>query len=46
MKNFITILKTNKDIGFTVIASVVVVVAILILVFEPFNEIPFIYNQF
>ena len=46
MKSFITILKTNKEMSFAVIASIVVVIAILILVFEPFNEIPFIYNQF
>jgi len=46
MKNFISILKTNKEISFATIASVVVVLAILILVFEPFNEIPFVYNQF
>ncbi|AGF58366.1 drug/metabolite transporter superfamily protein YnfA [Clostridium saccharoperbutylacetonicum] len=46
MKNFMSILKTNKEISFALIASVVVVLAILILTFEPFNEIPFVYNQF
>ncbi|MFT8347987.1 hypothetical protein [Clostridium saccharoperbutylacetonicum] len=40
------ILKTKKEISFALIASVVVILAILILTFEPFNEIPFVYNQF
>lgn len=40
------ILKTNKGIVFSIICSIVVIAAIFIEVFEPFTEIPFIYNQF
>ncbi|GAA0077415.1 hypothetical protein UT300005_17930 [Clostridium sp. CTA-5] len=46
MKNFISVLKTDKYLSFAIISSIVVVLAIFILAFEPFNEIPFIYNQF
>ncbi|MBW6408708.1 hypothetical protein [Clostridium weizhouense] len=46
MKNFITVLKTDKYLSFAIVSSIIVILAILILVFEPFNEIPFIYNQF
>jgi len=45
MKNKDLIMK-NKDFGFALISSIIVVLAIFILVFEPFNDIPFIYNQF
>ena len=46
MKNFINILRNNKEIGFVIITSIAVILAIFIIVFEPFAEIPFIYNQF
>ncbi|WP_252247836.1 hypothetical protein [Clostridium sp. ZS6] len=46
MKNFINALKNNEELKFVLISSIIVIFAILILVFEPFNEIPFIYNQF
>jgi len=36
----------NKDIIFALISSIIVVAAIFIIVFEPFTEMPFIYNQF
>ncbi|MDU6039264.1 hypothetical protein [Clostridium butyricum] len=46
MKNFINILKNDSYLSFAIIGSIVVGLAILILAFEPFNEIPFVYNQF
>lgn len=46
MKNFMNILKNNKDITFSLITSITIVLALFILVFEPFGEINFVYNQF
>ncbi|WP_279268942.1 hypothetical protein [Clostridium beijerinckii] len=46
MKNFINTLKKNRDISFAIMGSIIVILAILILVYEPFKEVPFIYNQF
>ena len=40
------ILKNNKYVMLSIIASIVVIFAIILVVFEPFAEIPFIYNQF
>jgi hypothetical protein len=31
---------------FSIVSTIVIVAAIFIVVFEPFTEIPFIYNQF
>ena len=46
MKRFMNILKNNKDICLSLIVSISIVTAIFLIVFEPFNEIPFVYNQF
>ncbi len=46
MKNFMNTLRINKYIIFSLISSITVILAVLVAAFEPFNEIPFIYNQF
>ncbi|BBK75585.1 hypothetical protein CBU03nite_05540 [Clostridium butyricum] len=46
MKNFMSILRINKFLAFSIMSSIIIILAILIAVFEPFSEIPFIYNQF
>lgn len=40
------VIKENRGLKFALISSIVVVLAILVLTFEPFTEIPFVYNQF
>lgn len=46
MKRFMNILKNNIDIIFSIVATITIISAIFILVFEPFGEVHFIYNQF
>jgi hypothetical protein len=46
MSNFINEIKKNRALGFALVSSIVVILAILVLTFEPFAEIPFVYNQF
>lgn len=40
MSNFINEIKKNRALGFALVSSIVVILAILVLTFEPFAEIP------
>ncbi|GAA0070328.1 hypothetical protein UT300003_18510 [Clostridium sardiniense] len=46
VKNYISNLIKNKYLVSSIVITIIIIAAILIVTFAPFKQIPFIYNEF